>query len=156
MNRIMPKDATDCLSGSPLKALFITSIDGRAAHTHWHAARHHAWNVFPVRALVRTHQQQHRYRVGRVLRHDCWLQRCASARAQVACPATGKSIAKIALSRAGKPAVTRTSASERSIRFRIPMRLRSSTAPVAPDIPTFPALIALTAYVAICRKFLNS
>ena len=53
--------------------------------------------------------------------------------------------------RGGRFAVTRTSASERSMRWRIATRLRSSTAPVAPEIPTLPALMALMARLAVWR-----
>ena len=51
--------------------------------------------------------------------------------------------------RGGIPAVIRTSARDRSMRLRMPIKDRSSTAPVAPVHPTLPALIAMTASVAV-------
>src|SRR6185503_5493970 len=80
---------------------------------------------------------------------------CASSDAEILTspmkPASG-----ISWRRTGIPAVTRTSASERSTRLRRPIRLRSSTAPVAPASPTLPALIAVTASVAFWIRLRSS
>ena len=52
--------------------------------------------------------------------------------------------------------VRRTSASERSMSARSPMRLRWSTPPVLPATPTFPVLRTSNAMTAVLIKFRNS
>ena len=60
-----------------------------------------------------------------------------------------KSVTEINSLGLGSPAVTRVSASDRSIRRRNPSKERSSIAPVAPASPTLPVLIVATASIAV-------
>jgi hypothetical protein len=60
-----------------------------------------------------------------------------------------KSAREISWARDGIPAVRRTPARDRSMRLRMPIRDRSSNAPVAPADPTFPDLMAMVTSVAV-------
>ena len=64
------------------------------------------------------------------------LGRLGGEEAQTALEGLLHAAREISLCRAGMPAATRTSARARSMSVRIPARLRSSTPPVAPPVPT--------------------